>query len=213
MPPNAPAGACGSRYATPASASRPICSPIFSTRSSNAVRRMVRQFGGLGLGLAIAKALIELHHGQIRVASDGVGKGATFIIELPEPGPRMENQNAKIDLGASRTPASLRLLLVEDHVDTSRMLVKLLGSAGYTVRTASDAAGALELAANEPFDLILSDIGLPDASGYHSDAADQAGPRDLRHRHERIWDGRGHPQEPGGRLQRSPRETDQLRAA
>jgi PAS domain S-box-containing protein len=126
-----------------------------------------RQFGGLGLGLAIAKALIELHQGQIRVASDGVGKGATFIIELPESGPRMENQNAKIDLGAGHTPASLRLLLVEDHVDTSRMLVKLLGSAGYTVRTASDAAGALELAANEPFDLILSDIGLPDASGYH----------------------------------------------
>jgi CheY-like chemotaxis protein/nitrogen-specific signal transduction histidine kinase len=126
-----------------------------------------RQFGGLGLGLAISKALIELHHGQIRVASDGVGKGATFIIELPESVSKMENQNAKIDSGASSRPASLRLLLVEDHVDTSRMLVKLLGSAGYTVRTASNAAGALELAANEPFDLILSDIGLPDASGYH----------------------------------------------
>jgi len=128
---------------------------------------VARQFGGLGLGLAISKALIALHHGQIRVASDGVGKGATFIIELPESASKMENQNAKTDSCADNRPTSLRLLLVEDHVDTSRMLVKLLGSAGYTVRTASNAAGALELAANEPFDLILSDIGLPDASGYH----------------------------------------------
>ncbi len=128
---------------------------------------VARQFGGLGLGLAISKALVELHHGQIRVASDGVGKGATFIIELSERASKMENQNVKVDSGASGPPASLRLLLVEDHVDTSRMLVKLLGSAGYTVRTASNAAGALELAAKEPFDLILSDIGLPDATGYH----------------------------------------------
>jgi PAS domain S-box-containing protein len=126
-----------------------------------------RQFGGLGLGLAISKALIELHQGQIRVASDGVGKGATFIIELPEPVKKMEKQNINTDCGASGRPASLRLLLVEDHVDTARMLVKLLGSAGYTVRTACDAAGALELAANEPFDLLVSDIGLPDATGYH----------------------------------------------
>jgi PAS domain S-box-containing protein len=127
---------------------------------------VARQFGGLGLGLAISKALIELHHGQIRVASDGVGKGATFIIELNEAGSKMENQNAKPDSGASDRPASLRLLLVEDHADTSRMLVKLLGSAGYTVRAVGSAAGALELASREPFDLLVSDIGLPDATGY-----------------------------------------------
>jgi CheY-like chemotaxis protein len=60
----------------------------------------------------------------------------------------------------------LRLLVVEDHADTARMLGRLLGSAGYKVWTASDAAGALELAAREKFDLLVSDIGLPDATGY-----------------------------------------------
>jgi signal transduction histidine kinase/CheY-like chemotaxis protein len=123
-----------------------------------------RQFGGLGLGLAISKALVELHHGKINVASDGVGKGATFMIDLLETTAKMESQTPNTDVPQS---ASLRLLLVEDHADTSRMLVKLLVSAGYTVRTANNAAGAIELASREPFDLIVSDIGLPDASGYH----------------------------------------------
>ena len=56
--------------------------------------------------------------------------------------------------------------MVEDHADTAKMLGKLLGSAGYTVCTAGNAAGALELAAKEPFDLMVSDIGLPDDTGY-----------------------------------------------
>jgi signal transduction histidine kinase/CheY-like chemotaxis protein len=126
-----------------------------------------RQFGGLGLGLAISRVLMELHHGQIHVASDGVGKGSTFTIELPERVSKMEHNPAKKDSEAKSRPASLRLLLVEDHADTARMLGKLLGLAGYTVRTACDVAGALELASQEPFDLLVSDIGLPDANGYH----------------------------------------------
>jgi two-component system CheB/CheR fusion protein len=128
---------------------------------------VARQFGGLGLGLAISKALIELQHGQIFVASDGIGKGSTFTIVLPGQNGKMENREMKTEAGSNGRSASLRLLLVEDHADTARMLGKLLGSAGYTVRTARDAAGALDLASKESFDLVVSDIGLPDATGYH----------------------------------------------
>jgi len=78
----------------------------------------------------------------------------------------MDDQDFKSELSASKQTAGLRLLLVEDHVDTARMLGKLLGLAGYTVRIAIDAAGALALAACEPFDVMVSDIGLPDATGY-----------------------------------------------
>ena len=126
---------------------------------------IIRPFGGLGLGLAICKALTELHGGKITARSDGPGKGSEFIIELPTQGAVMTNEwEAAGSSGAQ--PAKLRLLVVEDHADTARMLGKLLGSAGYSVRTATDAAGALDLAAREPFDLVVSDIGLPDATGY-----------------------------------------------
>lgn len=128
---------------------------------------IARQFGGLGLGLAIAKALVELHHGEIRVTSDGVGKGCAVTIELPEWVEKMDSGQSKKRAEAGEDSEALRLLLVEDHADTARMLGKLLNSAGYKVRMAHNAAGALELASKEPFDLLVSDIGLPDASGYH----------------------------------------------
>jgi two-component system, chemotaxis family, CheB/CheR fusion protein len=78
----------------------------------------------------------------------------------------MDEQDIKPDSAARNPTDGLRLLLVEDHVDTAKMLGKLLALAGYTVRTAVDAAGALALAACEPFDVMISDIGLPDATGY-----------------------------------------------
>jgi PAS domain S-box-containing protein len=128
--------------------------------------KITRQFGGLGLGLAISKALIELHDGSIRVSSDGPGKGSLFTIELPARN-LAENDSpaaANRDDGARSLP--LRLLVVEDHADTARMLGKLLGAAGYLVKTATHATAALDLAAKEKFDLLISDIGLPDVTGY-----------------------------------------------
>ncbi len=127
---------------------------------------ITRQFGGLGLGLAISKALMELHHGVIRAESAGVGQGATFIIELPS---KSMTKTAKIRLTAP--PAStklppLKLLLVEDNADTAHILSRQLGRAGVTVAQAADVSSAIQLVEHESFDLLVSDLGLPDGSGY-----------------------------------------------
>jgi CheY-like chemotaxis protein len=78
----------------------------------------------------------------------------------------MGNSDTKAGSDGMARMTPLKLLVVEDHADTVKMLGRLLGSAGYVVRTAGNAAGALELASKEQFDLLVSDIGLPDATGY-----------------------------------------------
>jgi PAS domain S-box-containing protein len=126
---------------------------------------VTRQFGGMGLGLAISKALAEMHRGTIRAESGGTGAGSTFTVELPA---------VLTDKGSHAAPTkqdsmngdALRVLVVEDHADTARMLSRLLGASGHRVKTAGSVAAALELAGKEPFDVIVSDIGLPDATGY-----------------------------------------------
>jgi len=130
-----------------------------------ASEQITREYGGMGLGLAISKALVELHHGKLEATSAGLGKGATFMVELPRA------TSADVDyLAAPRqtvnTGQQLRLLLVEDHADTSDTLCRLLRGTGYAVRTCSSVAEALERIEHETFDLIVSDLGLPDASGY-----------------------------------------------
>jgi CheY-like chemotaxis protein len=123
-----------------------------------------RQFGGLGLGLAIAKAVAELHGGTIRAESEGAGRGAEFAVVLPlSPSPVAAPAP---DVPKRGHNGRLRLLVVEDHADTARMLGRLLRSSGYEVETAGSVADALQLVASRPFDLIVSDIGLPDATGH-----------------------------------------------
>lgn len=127
---------------------------------------ITRQFGGLGLGLAISKALMDLHHGSIRAESAGAGQGATFIIELPA---KSMTTTARLRLASPPVIAALpplRLLLVEDHADTARILARNLGRAGITAIQASGVKSAIALAARESFDLLVSDLGLPDGSGY-----------------------------------------------
>jgi signal transduction histidine kinase/response regulator RpfG family c-di-GMP phosphodiesterase len=120
--------------------------------------------GGLGLGLAISKALIETHRGYITAESAGRGQGATFTAVLP-----LSDQLAGAESnGTSVMPAerkSLRILLVEDHEDTNRSLTQLLRRRGYHVQPAHNIAKALDVAANEEFDVLVSDIGLPDGTG------------------------------------------------
>jgi signal transduction histidine kinase len=118
---------------------------------------------GLGLGLAICKALVELHAGQISAHSEGMDKGATFTIRLPramvvkQPNPR-----AVEDVPPHR---GLRLLVVEDHRDTLATLERLLMRHGYKVRTAASIAESLRIANEYDFDVLVSDIGLPDGRG------------------------------------------------
>jgi PAS domain S-box-containing protein len=129
---------------------------------------VTRQFGGLGLGLAISKTVVDLHGGTLTAHSDGHGHGAAFVVDLatlPAASPDAAPPPPPDDGRDTRAPIS-RVLLVEDHTDTARLLAKLLTRQGFRVRTAHTVAAALDLAAAEPFDIVVSDIGLPDASGY-----------------------------------------------
>ncbi|HVX86193.1 MAG TPA: response regulator [Phycisphaerae bacterium] len=128
---------------------------------------ITRQFGGLGLGLAISKALVEQHKGSLAAVSNGRGRGAAFTVTLPAtreqpiapafPAPR---------LVPSPHQRTIRVLLVEDHADTARVMTKLLQGCDYDVTWAASVAEALTSAAAARFDVLVSDIGLPDGSGH-----------------------------------------------
>jgi signal transduction histidine kinase/CheY-like chemotaxis protein len=120
---------------------------------------------GLGLGLAICKALVELHGGTIHAASDGAGQGACFTVELVTARPEEPEEEWNGTVTAMAAGERPRLLVVEDHEDTIEILARLLQSAGYEVTAARSVTEALAVAAAAPFDLLISDIGLPDASG------------------------------------------------
>jgi len=126
---------------------------------------VTRQFGGLGLGLAISKRLIDLHHGKIEAESRGRSFGATFKITLdtvPE-GAEANGRNHRVGGKASKP---LRILLVEDHKDTRRTMSRLLTHFGHNVVTADNVEGAMAVMASNNIDAVLCDIGLPDGSGY-----------------------------------------------
>jgi len=127
---------------------------------------VTRQFGGLGLGLAISKSLVELHGGTIRAESPGEHQGATFIIELPLTAPAAAPPGVEIAPPESDNTHKQRLLLVEDHPDTLRVLSRMLSKMGYHVLTAATVKAALAVIDEQPFDLLVTDLGLPDGEGY-----------------------------------------------
>jgi len=126
---------------------------------------VTRQFGGLGLGLAISKRLIDLHHGRIEAESRGRSFGATFKITL-DTVPEGAGANGRNHRVGSKASKPLRILLVEDHKDTRRTMSRLLTHFGHNVVTADNVEGAMAVMASNNLDAVLCDIGLPDGSGY-----------------------------------------------
>jgi signal transduction histidine kinase/DNA-binding response OmpR family regulator len=122
------------------------------------------RFGGLGLGLAISKALVETHRGRITAASGGLNEGSTFTLVFPLSHGVDGRKPARPARPASERK-SMRILLVEDHEDTNRSLTTLLRRRGYGVEPAENVETALKLARAQRFDVLVSDIGLPDGSG------------------------------------------------
>jgi CheY-like chemotaxis protein/two-component sensor histidine kinase len=122
------------------------------------------RYGGLGLGMAISSALVELLNGTLTAKSEGLDRGSTFTVSFQTTAATEKSHND----GPARPMDSgkARLLLVEDHPDTARALTKLLESRGYCVRAEANVADGLKAVEQENFDLLLCDLGLPDGTGF-----------------------------------------------
>ncbi|HEV7508410.1 MAG TPA: PAS domain S-box protein [Thermoanaerobaculia bacterium] len=145
-------------------------------------RRITRRFGGLGLGLAVSRAIVDLHGGRLLADSEGRGKGACFTVRLPIATVQGDLDETGVWFSRPRpvapppTPAAevdrpLHILLVEDHEDTAEAMSDLLRLMGHEVTVATSVAAALTTAgatqdgAGRRLDLVVSDLGLPDGSG------------------------------------------------
>jgi signal transduction histidine kinase len=157
--------------------------PFVFDRFSQAEAHITRRHGGLGLGLAIVRHLVEMHGGTISVESEGEGHGATFTVELPFSSidfAETTNQSARSELSVSElseqrsdpvlenlpTLFDLRVLLVDDDPDTLQILTIALAQAGAEVKACSSAAEAFKSLEGWNADLLVSDIGMPNEDGY-----------------------------------------------
>jgi signal transduction histidine kinase/ActR/RegA family two-component response regulator len=142
--------------------------PYIFDRFRQADSASTRNFGGLGLGLAIVKHLTELHDGAIAVSSPGEGQGSTFTVELPlahintkmPPDPIQDNSVQ------SKKLTGIRVLAVDDEADSLSLIAFILEQEGADVTTATSATEALEILSQSTFELLISDIGMPEIDGY-----------------------------------------------
>jgi PAS domain S-box-containing protein len=123
------------------------------------------KYGGLGLGLAICKRVVDLHDGTITVRSAGKGRGATFTVTLKAMETSLLEGPVLFLESESPRPKHVEILFVEDHEDTARVLGRILRNAGFEVTNAGSIAEARGRAATKRFDLLISDLGLPDGTG------------------------------------------------
>jgi CheY-like chemotaxis protein len=123
-----------------------------------------RSQGGLGIGLALVKSIVELHGGQVAAESGGANQGSRFTISLPR---SSGNAAREPEAGASALPnARMRVLIVDDNADAALSLAMLVTALGHVSTVALSSASALDLAASYAPDACLLDIGLPDIDGY-----------------------------------------------
>jgi PAS domain S-box-containing protein len=128
-------------------------------------RNLDRSEGGLGIGLSLVKNLVEMHHGQVSVQSEGRGKGSEFVVQLPLL--REQATTTKADSGESqRAAAPQQILIVDDNRDSADSMSMLLRAEGHTTWTAYHGQQAIELAIAKVPTVILLDIGLPEMDGY-----------------------------------------------
>ena len=172
---------------------------------AQAEQPMDRSVGGLGIGLALSRRLVEMHGGTISAASDGPGRGSQFTVRLP------------VEVAGTPRPASAvlnpdrprRILVIEDNDDTRQSLRLLLESLGHSVFEAADGPRGLALALDHQPEVALIDLGLPGLDGYEVARALRASPigrTTVTHRRHRIRAGRGPAAVEGRGVRRSPRE-------
>ena len=126
-----------------------------------------RSEGGLGIGLALAKGLVELHGGTITAASEGAGRGSRFVVRLPSATTAANSGREELAGNASKAAVPSRLvLLADDNRDSADVMAELLRMAGHVVHTANDGLQAAALALRLQPDVLVLDIGMPGLNGY-----------------------------------------------
>ena len=149
--------------------------PLIFERFRQGESGTTREYGGLGLGLAIVRHLVELHGGTVKARSEGPNKGAEFIVELPmliasepaEPeGTRVHPRAGGIAGGAMHSLSGLRVLVVDDEADAREVVSTILSQAGAEVAAAASVAQAIDLIDQWHPDVLISDIGMPGEDGY-----------------------------------------------
>jgi CheY-like chemotaxis protein len=123
--------------------------------------------GGLGVGLALAKRLVELHGGSIGVTSEGLGRGSEFVVRLPalppgDPGTPAKERSMEI----AERQVRRRILVADDNADSAHVLATALRLGGHEVETASDGSSAIEAARRLDPEVVILDIGMPKVNGY-----------------------------------------------
>jgi PAS domain S-box-containing protein len=149
--------------------------PFVFDRFRQADPTTTRRYGGLGLGLSIVKNLVELHGGSMRVKSPGENQGSTFVVVLPVSHVRSEEKAYGREAHRHDDPQdaielprleNVRVLIVDDEADGRTLIARILEARGALPTCAADAGEALRLLSEERFDVLLSDIGMPDVDGY-----------------------------------------------